>query len=97
MHSWLRSAPQGSFLYLHIHPGSSRSEIVGLHADRLKIKIKAPPEDGKANKCLIEFLSEVLKISKNKIQLVQGESSRQKTLLVELSPDEIILLVSEHF
>lgn len=63
--------------------------ISGEHDGRLKIKIKAAPREGEANECLIEFLSDVFKISKNKVHLMQGESSRQKVVLVELSPEEV--------
>ena len=68
--------------------------LAGVHGDRLKIKIKAPPVDGEANECLVEFLSEVLKISKSGIHLISGESSRQKLVLVELSPEKLITLIS---
>ena len=95
MPSWLKSHEKGSILFLYIQPGASKDQISGEHDGRLKIKIKAPPRDGEANEGLIEFLSVVLKISKARIQLTQGESSRQKNLLIELPPDKIITLISE--
>lgn len=52
----------------------------------LKVKIKAPPVDGKANKYLIELLSEVLKLSKSKIVLMKGETNAFKTF--EIDADE---------
>lgn len=93
MVSWLKSHPQGSTLSLYIQPGASRSEVTGLHGDRLKVKIKAPPRDGEANKALIEFFADLLKIPKSKIELIQGESSRQKILLVELPLDDVLILL----
>lgn len=94
MSVWLKSHAKGSVLSLYIQPGASKSMIAGIHGDRLKIKIKAPPVDGEANECLIEFLSEVLKISKSGIHLISGESSRQKLVLVELPPEKLITLIS---
>lgn len=91
---WLRPHDKGTLISLHIQPGASKNEISGEHNQRLKIKIKAPPRDGEANEGLIEFMSEVLKISKKKIFLIQGESSRQKTILVELSLNEILTLMT---
>ena len=87
--------PKGCTLSLYIQPGASRSEISGLHGERLKVKIKAPPVDGEANECLIEFFAGILKIPKKSVHLIQGESSRQKTLLVELSPEEVIILLPQ--
>lgn len=91
---WLRPHDKGTLIILYIQPGASKNEISGEHDQRLKVKIKAPPRDGEANEGLIEFLSEVLKISKKRIFLIQGESSRQKTILVELPISELITLMS---
>lgn len=78
---------------MYIQPGASKSEVVGLHGERLKVKIKAPPVDGEANKCLIEYMSKVLGISKSQCELIQGETSRQKTLYVDLPPEKVSLLL----
>ncbi|MBA2405454.1 MAG: DUF167 domain-containing protein [Bdellovibrionales bacterium] len=67
----------------------------GTHGERLKVKIKASPVEGEANAGAIEFFAECLKISKSKIFLIRGESSRQKDLLVELPLDNVISLLRE--
>jgi uncharacterized protein (TIGR00251 family) len=94
MEIWIRPHAKGSILSLYIQPGASKSMVDKVHGDRLKIKIKAPPVDGEANKCLIEFLAEILKMSKSGIHLMSGESSRQKQVLVELPPEKLITLIS---
>ena len=94
MATWIKPHKHGSSLFLYIQPGASQSELAGEHDERLKVKIKAPPRDGEANECLIKFFSEVLEISKREIHLIAGESSRQKTLLVELPPEIVLTLVS---
>lgn len=97
MNNWIKAHAKGALLSLHIQPGASRSEIVGLHGERLKVKIKAPPVDGAANLALIEFFADFLGIAKSRVSLIQGESSRQKTLLVELPLESIISLVEKVF
>ena len=69
-------------LILHIQPGAKRTEIVGQHGDALKIRLAAPPVDGKANAELIRFLAERLRVPRSAIELVSGESSRAKRLRV---------------
>lgn len=89
MKPWLSSHPKGTLVALYIQPGASRNEVSGEHNERLKLKIKAQPQDGEANQELLNFLSDLLGIAKRKIHLVQGETSRQKLVLVELPPEEI--------
>jgi hypothetical protein len=67
-------------LHIFIQPKSSKNEIVGPHNGLLKIKITAPPVDGKANEGLIEFLSDYFDIPKRNLILVRGETGRKKTL-----------------
>ena len=70
----------GVRLHLFIQPKSSKNEVVGSHNGLLKIKITAPPVDGKANECLVEFLSDILDIPKRDISIVRGETGRNKTV-----------------
>lgn len=95
MNSWLKNHPKGTLLLLYIQPGASSNEVSATHGERLKVKIKAPPRDGEANAGLISYLSEILKVSKAKIFLVRGESSRQKDILVELPLEKVTILVQE--
>jgi uncharacterized protein (TIGR00251 family) len=69
-------------LFLHIQPGAKQSEFCGLHGERLKIRIKAPPVDGKANDEIIRFLAEHFSIAKSQIQIISGELGREKTVRV---------------
>lgn len=76
----IESIQGGVRLHLFIQPKSSKNEIVGPHNGELKIKITAPPIDGRANEGLIEFLSDYLDIPKRSILLVKGETGRHKTI-----------------
>ncbi|MFN3233793.1 MAG: DUF167 domain-containing protein [Gammaproteobacteria bacterium] len=69
-------------LEVYIQPGSKKSEIAGKHDGRLKIRIKSPPEDGRANKEIITFVSKWLGIKKQDVSIIAGEKSRFKTLAV---------------
>ncbi len=67
-------------LHIFIQPKASKNEIIGPHSGLLKIKITAPPVDGKANEGLIEYLSDYFDIPKRNIIIIRGETSRKKTL-----------------
>ena len=70
-------------LQLHVQPGAARDEIVGLHGDRLKVRISAPPVDGRANRHLIEYLATVFGVARSAITLVRGETGRAKTVRID--------------
>lgn len=69
-------------LFLHIQPGAKNTEFAGTHGERLKIRIKAPPADGKANAEIIRFLAEQFSVAKSQIEIISGELGRQKTLQI---------------
>jgi uncharacterized protein (TIGR00251 family) len=80
--SWIAAARDGVVLTLHIQPGAKRTEIVGLHGEALKIRLAAPPVDGKANAALLAFIAERLGVAKSQVELVSGETSRAKRVKV---------------
>lgn len=65
-----------------MQPGAKRTEAVGEHGGRLKLKIAAPPVDNKANAHLLAWLAAQLRVPKSSVRLVRGETSRQKTVAV---------------
>jgi len=66
-----------------IQPSASKNAIIGIHNQTLKISLTAPPVDGKANKDLCKYISKLSGIPKSKINIIKGEKSRSKTLLLE--------------
>ncbi len=76
--TWLRIAGDDVVLTLHIQPGAKKTEVAGAHGEALKIRLGAPPVDGKANDCLIAFLAERLGLPKSRVILESGLSSRSK-------------------
>ena len=91
MSDWFRVSGDGSILLtLHIQPGASRSECAGLHGDALKIRLAAPPVDGKANAALIAFVAARLGVGRAAVTLKSGQTSRRKIVLVEGSTREAV-------
>ena len=68
-------------LHVHVQPNARRTELAGLHGNRLKIRLAAPPVDGKANKALLAFLTKIW-TPKSDITLLRGQTTRQKTLKI---------------
>lgn len=89
---------KNNILLLHvvIQPRASKDEMVGLHAGRLKIRLKAPPVDGKANQYLVQYLAQLFKLPKKSIQVTKGQTSRLKTLRIESLTDLPLPLCAFH-
>ena len=79
---WLSVTDKGHILRIKVVPNSSKNQWVGLFGDRLRLKITAPPVDGKANEAVIKFLAETLKIKSQQIQLLRGITSSSKDFLI---------------
>lgn len=79
---WLRVSGDDVVLSLHIQPGAKKTEVAGLHGEALKIRLHAPPVDGKANDALIAFLAERLGVPKARVVLETGQTSRSKRVRV---------------
>lgn len=79
---WLASEGSDVVLALYVQPGAKRTELAGRHGEALKIRLAAPPVDGRANACLIAFIAQTLGIAKSRIELVRGAASRAKRLRV---------------
>ncbi|MCA1978994.1 MAG: DUF167 family protein [Thiobacillus sp.] len=79
---WARRDGDAWLLDLHIQPGARMTGIAGVHGDRLKLKIAAPPVDNKANAQVLAWLAGRLGVPKTSVTLVRGDTSRQKTVAV---------------
>jgi uncharacterized protein (TIGR00251 family) len=82
--------PDGDKLRLEIKaiPGASKTEFAGIKDGRLRIRIAAAPEDGKANTEMLSFLSKTLDCPKRDLQLLSGDKSRLKTIALPLEYKE---------
>jgi len=84
--SWLRVQGGVTTLRLHVQPGAKASEVAGLYGEALKIRLRAPAVDGKANAALIDFIAARLGVAKSAVTLKSGQSSRSKLIAVEGAP-----------
>ncbi|CAG0962924.1 hypothetical protein PHYC_00825 [Phycisphaerales bacterium] len=78
-----RGSPPACRLSVKVVPGSRKSQIVGVLGDRLKIKVAAPPEDGRANRAMCELLAGALGISSRGVSVIAGLTHPEKTVRVE--------------
>jgi len=78
------SAETSCLVSVRVVPNASKNEVVGWMDDgKLKVKVAAPPEGGRANKAVCELLSEALDLPKRAVSVERGETSREKTIRVE--------------
>ena len=72
----------GIYIDVHVQPGARRSGVRGIHGERLKIAVTAPPEGGRANDATVEEIARVLEVRPSAIALVAGARSREKRFFV---------------
>ena len=75
-----KETPEGLLVHIKIVPNSSKNDII-LEDEFVKVKITAQPIENKANKALVEYLSKNFKVPKTSIEIVKGNTSKEKTLL----------------
>ena len=87
----LHNSKGGSAITVRVTPRSNRNQISDIQADgTIRIRLTAPPVDGRANDLLIEYLAEVLEVPKATIEIVAGESGRDKLIsILDLDPETV--------
>jgi len=80
---------------VNVVPKSSKNSLSLLDEGIIKLKIKAPPVDGKANKACVEFIAECLKVSKSQVKIVSGLQSKTKTVVVSGDPEILSKMLLE--
>jgi uncharacterized protein (TIGR00251 family) len=73
---------EGCVLPVRAQPGARRAGVQGEQAGALKIAVTAPPEDGRANQALVEALRQALRIKRSQVELISGQTSRDKRFLI---------------
>jgi uncharacterized protein (TIGR00251 family) len=79
---WYRWNGEDLILACRLQPKASKDEVAGLHGDRLKIRLCAPPVEGKANAHLMAFLAKAFGVAKCQVSLESGELNRQKRVRI---------------
>ncbi len=80
-------------------PGAKRDAIVGILGDRLKIRVAAPPQDGKANDAIVRVLSQALAVPSRDIELISGPSNPRKVFRLRnaaIRAEELATALSAH-
>ncbi len=79
---WYSSNNDSITLSLHVQPGAKQTTVAGLHGEALKIRLAAPPIEGRANEALLRFIADFFQVPLRNVELVKGEQSRQKRVAV---------------
>lgn len=97
--SFLQAVPEGVRLMVRLTPNAGKDSLDGpmetVDGMRLKAGVTAVPEKGKANASLAKLLAKKLRLPKTSIRLIAGEQSRNKTLLIEGEPEELMSALDE--
>lgn len=92
---WIDAIPEGCRLTVRLSPSASRSELAGAEEGWLKIRLTAPPVDGKANKELIRFLAKILKTPQRSITICSGATSRLKGIKINgVRPEDFLSITN---
>ncbi|GAB1409051.1 DUF167 domain-containing protein [Desulfovibrionales bacterium] len=97
--SFVRQAKDGSWsVAVWVQPGARKTELVGLHGECVKIKLRAPAVDNKANQALVETVAALLGIRPGHVAVESGHTSRQKTLRIQVQeePDWSVFASSDN-
>ena len=88
MSEWYRRSGDVLTLTLHVQPGAKRTDVTGLHGEALKIRLAAPPIEGRANEALLKFIAESFGVPLRQVELKQGGQSRHKVVAISGSKIE---------
>lgn len=93
MPDWYRRNVDVITLTLHVQPAAKRSGIAGLHGDALKIRLAAPPIEGRANEALLKFVAALFDVPLRQVELKQGGQSRRKVVAItgsNIDPEDLL-------
>lgn len=75
---------------VRVQPRASRSEVVGIYGDALRVRLSSPPVDGAANDELVKFLAHVFAVARRDVRILAGESSRSKIVEIEGITERVV-------
>lgn len=78
----IKETPEGLIIKLRIIPNSSKNDIISEN-EFIKVKVTAQPIENKANKALIEYLAKSFKVAKTNIEIIKGDTSKEKTIFIK--------------
>ncbi len=92
---WLQATKDGVVLTVKAVPRASKSEIAAVEDEWLRVRIKAPPVDGKANEALVKFFADFFSLPRGSVAIVSGDTARLKRIRINgLAADKAVLALS---
>lgn len=88
-HGAVSKGKGGVYLNIHVQPAAKCEAVRGLHGGAIKVALRAPARDGKANMALLDFVANQLMLPKSGIRLVSGQTSRRKRIFIAGDPDTL--------
>lgn len=86
-----RTRQPASVLRVRVQPRASRSQVLGYDGQLLRVRVSAPPEDGRANEAVVALLAEALGVPRSRVRILRGHTSRDKLVSMEsLSLEEVV-------
>ncbi len=79
---WLQETKEGVVLTVKAVPRAAKSEIAGIDDEWIRVRIKAPPVDGKANEAIVKFFAEFFSLPKGSVSIVSGDTARLKRIKI---------------
>ncbi len=90
----IKKVDNGLIIKLKIVPNSSKNDLI-IEDEFIKVKVTAQPIENKANKALVEYLSKLFKIPKTNIEILKGDTSKEKTILIKTNDAEKISFITD--
>lgn len=93
MSTWYQRSGDIITLVLHVQPGAKQTSVAGLHGEALKIRLAAPPIEGRANEALLRFIADRFGVPLRSVELKQGGQSRHKRIAVSgstVAPESLL-------
>jgi len=87
--------PEGCQVRLWVQPGSKKNELAGMYQGCLKVRLHAPPVDNKANQELTAYLAGILGLKPRRIQVMSGQRSRKKVVIIQMDGQLDIARIQE--
>ena len=87
--SWLLARQDRTVLLVALQPGASRSGLAGLHDGALRLRVSAPPLQGRANAAMCDWLAQQLHCARTRVRVLRGDTSRRKQVEVQLPPQQV--------
>ena len=90
----IKKVDNGLIIKLRIVPNSSKNDLI-IEDEFIKVKVTAQPIENKANKALVEYLSKLFKIPKTNVEILKGDTSKEKTILIKTNDAEKISFITD--